>query len=355
MPWQTPTLRAVREMVRNDVSAALSGAVLIGNSVLRVMADAMAGCTHLTLRYLDWLANQLLPDTAEQEFLDRHGNIWLTNADNTRGRKSATYAEGTASFTGINGFVIPPNSVLSALGIDYETTEEITLGATATEGPVRALQAGANGNLDGGESISFQTPIAGVDTSATVIFMDGGTDDETDDELRERVLLRIQNPPMGGDKTDYVQWALAVPGVTRAWAEQEMGPGTITVRFLMDDLRADNYGLPTDPDILSVFNYIDSKRPVTVKDLFVEAPIPYFYDLTISDLDKDDAAVRAAIEASIKAMEFRKSKPGQTWYRSWVDEAISAAVNENHHELTFTTAVMPDVGYMPFVRSINYA
>jgi uncharacterized phage protein gp47/JayE len=341
-------------MVRNDVSAALSGAVLIGNSVLRVMSDAMAGCAHLVLRYIDWLARQLLPDTAEREWLDRHGNIWLTNADNTKGRKAATYASGTGMFTGNNLFVIPVNSVLEALGVMYETTEEITLGTTATPGPVRALQAGAIGNLTSEDNLSFSTPISGIDTSVAVVIMDGGADEETDDELRERVLLRIQNPPMGGDAIDYVQWALQVPGVTRAWAAGEMGPGTITVRFLMDDLRSENYGLPTAPDIQTVFDYLDIKRPVTVKDLFVEAPIPYFYDITISDLDQDTEAVRGAIEASIKAMEFRKSKPDQTWYRSWVDEAISAAVNEDHHELTFDTAVMPSPGYMPFVRTINY-
>ena len=72
MPWTTPALRTVREMVRNDVTAALSGAVLIANSVARVMSDAMAGLAHLVLRYIDWLSLQLLPDTAESEWLDRH-------------------------------------------------------------------------------------------------------------------------------------------------------------------------------------------------------------------------------------------------------------------------------------------
>ena len=66
----------------------------------------------------------------------------------------------------------------------------------------------------------------------------GGTDAETDDQLRARILHRIQNPPMGGAQADYVTWALAVPGVTRAWAASEQGIGTMTVRFLMDDLRA---------------------------------------------------------------------------------------------------------------------
>src|SRR5215467_7653290 len=107
MPWSTPTLSAVRVLSRDYVSAALNGAALIGNSVLRVMSDSMAGLAHLTLQYIDWLSNQLLPDTAETEWLDRHGQIWLVNADGSKGRKQATFASGTASFTGINGTVVP--------------------------------------------------------------------------------------------------------------------------------------------------------------------------------------------------------------------------------------------------------
>jgi len=39
------------------------------------MADANAGLGYLTLLYIDWLAKQLLPDTAETEWLDRRGVI----------------------------------------------------------------------------------------------------------------------------------------------------------------------------------------------------------------------------------------------------------------------------------------
>ncbi|MGX1323252.1 hypothetical protein AB7M17_006705 [Bradyrhizobium sp. USDA 377] len=41
-------------------------------------------------------------------------------------------------------------------------------------------------------------------------------------------------------------------------------------------------------------------------------------------------------------------------YRSWVDEAISTAVGEDHHELTFVTTPMPEPGHMPFVGTILY-
>jgi uncharacterized phage protein gp47/JayE len=159
---------------------------------------------------------------------------------------------------------------------------------------------------------------------------------------------------MGGAQYDYVAWAKQVPGVTRAWAAPEQGPGTMTVRFLMDDLRADDDGWPTPADIETVAAYIDLKRPVTVKDCYVMAPIKQFLDLTISDLAVDDAATRAAIEQSIRNMLFVQAAPGQTIYRSWVDEAISNAVGEDHHTLTLDDLVMPAPGYMAVLGTILF-
>ena len=87
-----------------------------------------------------------------------------------------------------------------------------------------------------------------------MVELDGGVDTENDDDLRARILFRIHQPPMGGDADDYVAWALSVPGVTRAWAATEMGIGTVTVRFMMDELRADQDGFPNGDDIVMVEN-----------------------------------------------------------------------------------------------------
>ena len=68
MPWQTPTLRDVRSLVRDHIRGSLPGAdALIPNSVLRVLSDVQGALCHLVLQFIDWLALQLLPDTAEHE------------------------------------------------------------------------------------------------------------------------------------------------------------------------------------------------------------------------------------------------------------------------------------------------
>ena len=356
MPWSTPTLATVRRLVRDGIAAKLPGAdANIQNSVLRVLADVKAGVAHLVLLYVDWIAKQFLPDTAEKEWLDRHGQIWLG------GRKAATYAEGSATVTGIAGTILPSGTVMAGgNGIEYQTIEAITVGSGATAVAVRALTPGVAGNLDAGASLALTGAVAGVDGSATVVLIRGGVDVESDDDLRARVLLRIRQPPMGGCKTDYEAWALAVPRVTRAWCSPlEMGMGTVTLRVMCDALRADADplvdGFPLSEDIEAVAAYLDLVRPVAVKDFFVEAPIPQAIDFTITGLATDSSAVRAAIAASVKAMLRDRATPGQTIYRSWLDEAISAAVGEDHHELTFSTTAMASAGHMAVIGTVTYA
>ncbi len=357
MPWNTPTLKQVRQIVRDDVSAAFSGAVILGNSVLRIMSDANAALGHLVLRYIDWLARQLLPDTAETEWLDRHGDIWLVNADGSLGRKTATYATGTITVTGTAGTIIPQFTALSGgEDVSYETLFQVTVGASATPVEVHALDAGTIGNLEAGSSMFFAEALSGVDSEGFVVDMGGGTDAENDEDLRGRVLDRIRKPPMGGDKDDYEAWTKSVAGVTRAWcAPLEMGIGTVTVRFMADDLRAAQDGFPNDIDVATVDSYLDTVRPVAVKDFFVVSPIPFDIRFTISNLETDDAGVRAAIAGSVKAMLLDKSIPGQTIFRSWIDEAIAAANGVDHYDLDFEDAIMPSAGHLASTAIIVYA
>ena len=370
MPWNTPTLRDVRSLVRDAVNASLPGAdANVPNSVLRVLSDNQGALCHLTLQYIDWLSLQLLPDTAETEWLDRHGQIWLVNADGSTGRKMATLASGQAQFQGlVDGTVIPAGTQLqSAVGlptdyaspnsvVTFETLEDITTSANALViGNIRAVDAGSFGNLPDGTGLAMYPTIPGVSGTAFALDLTGGTDTETDDELRARILQRIQNPPMGGDAADYVAWALAVPGVTRAWSAVEQGIGTMTVRFMMDDLRADNDGFPLPQDVQAVAAYIDKMRPATVKDCFVAAPIKQYLDLTIAALNPDTDDCKAEIEVQLKDMLFKLAAPGQTIYSAWISAAIMQAPSVISFDLvTNNDFVMANIGSMAVLGTILY-
>ena len=358
MPWTTPTLKIVRTMVRDGVHANLPGSdANVPNSLLRIMSDAMGALCHLALQYVDWLALQLLPDTSEHEWLDRHGKIWLVNADGSTGRKLASFSAGLIAATGNQGAVIPEASqLITSDGFLFATTDTVNLGSADTPVPVRSLDTGAVMNLNIGAGMAFVTTVPGVDDTTKVLQLYGGADEETDDELRARVLQRIQQPPMGGDQTDYEAWALQVPGVTRAWCDPlEMGIGTVVVRFMMDNLRADNAGIPLAEDVAVVAAYLDTKRPVAVKDFYVMAPIPYPINLHINQLVVDSLSTREAIELSLRSMLFEKAAPGETVYASWVEAAIGDAIGVDHYELVFFTQPMPSPGHLGILGSIIYA
>jgi uncharacterized phage protein gp47/JayE len=359
MPWTTPTLKQVRSLVRDAVQGSLPGAdALIPNSVLRIVSDVTGALCHLALQYIDWLAKQLLPDTAEAEWLDRHAKIWLVNADGSTGRKLATPAQGTVDFVGtIDNVFVPAFTTLNYSNVaSYETTADITAGLAgeASPAPVIALTPGSAGNLDQGTFLGLSTSIPGI-SSVTVDTLTGGTDTETDDELRARLLARIREPPMGGDADDYVQWALSYPGVTRAWCSPlEMGMGTVTLRFMMDDLRAAYGGFPLPDDVDALQAYLDTVRPVAVKDFFVEAPIPYPINLRLVYIDPETAATRGAITQSLLNEFLIRSQPGQFWYRAWSDEGVMGAAGVNTYDLVASDVAMPSPGYMPVLGDITY-
>jgi uncharacterized phage protein gp47/JayE len=361
MPWSTPTLREVRSLVRDSIRGTLPGAdALVPNSVLRVLSDSQGALCHLTLQYVDWLALQLLPDTAETEWLDRHGDIWLTNADGTTGRKMATLATGDALVTGVAGSVVPQGTQFYASGgaQRFEATADVVVAADAqTPVRVRAIDPGIGGNLPTGATMTLSLPVPGLDGSVFASNnFSGGTEDETDDELRMRVLLRIRQPPQGGSATDYLQWALAVPGCTRAWvAPLEMGIGTVTVRVLFDDLRAEDDGWPRYDDLLAVTAYIDSVRPVAVKDFWVVAPVKQPIDVHIRNLRPDTPATRGAIEESLLEMLFKVAAPGQTIFAAWKSYAVMSALGVYSFDMTNTSDdVMETPGHMAVLRDIFY-
>lgn len=355
MAWTVPSLADLRAQVRDYVRARLPGAdAAVPNSPLRVISDNQAAMTALTLDFLAWVARQIMPDTAETEWLDRHGDIWIG------GRLDAAYAAGTVEFTGVEGTVIPSGTALSASGAQWQTTADVTLGVAATSGTVEALTPGSAGNRDAGASLSLVAAISGVDPAATVVELTGGIEVESDDHLRARVLDRIRKPPMGGDADDYVAWAQATPtlgaAITRVWpAPNEMGPGSLTLRFMMDEYRVAFGGFPQGADLDTVRAYVDTKRPVTVRDFYVLAPLPHYLSIAISNLSPDTSGMRAAIIASLESMVKDRAAPGQTIYRVWVDEAIMATPGVDRCTVAFADTPMTSAGHIAVIGSVTFA
>lgn len=331
--FSRPTLSVLRDQARAEVAARLPGVdpALRRNAVM-VLAEAFAGLAHHQYGYLDWLARQVIPDTAEGVYLDRWCRIVGL------ARKPATVAAGMVGFTGTDGTALPLGTRLTRSdGVAYVTTAAAAIAAGVASVPVESATTGVDANLPAGAALTLETAIPGILGTATVgaAGLTGGGPDETDAALRERLRARLSEPPAGGAAHDYVAWALAVPGVTRAWVlPLNRGAGTVDVAFVMDGRTSI---IPLAGDIADVQAYIDARRPVTANCL-VFAPVPVALPVTITGLSPDNATVRAAVTAEIAALIARDSAPGGTIRRSRLIEAISRAAGESFHDMTVPSA-----------------
>ena len=355
MSYDRPDLTTLIERATADIESRLTGAdARLRRSNLNVMARVHAGGMHGLYGYLDWLADQILPDLADDELLDRHASIWLKN-----GRLPGAYAVGQVLATGTDGAVIEVDTLWKrADGTMYATETEATIAGGQALVTVVAVEAGQAGNAMAAVLLTLDSPIVGVNASANVTAgaLTGGADAEDDDSLRARLLARIKEPPQGGSKADYVTWALEVPGVTRAWCyPEEMGDGTVTLRFVRDD---DASLIPDVNEVAAVQAYIDALRPVT-SHLFVVAPIadPLAFQIQLTPAT---VAAKAAVEASLRDLLLREAEPeGGTGegrvLLSHLREAISLATGETDHVLVSPVAdITPAAGHMVTFGSIAW-
>lgn len=337
MPYERPTLAELIAQTQQDFSARAGSSDPLRRSDAAVHARVAAGAVHGVYGAAEWYARQILPDTAEAEYLDRWASIWLSTP-----RKPAVPASGVVTLTVQAGAVVPAGVLLQALdGQQYVTTASASGSVPTYTAPVEALQPGAAGNRTAGQVLQLVSPIAGVQSSGSAGELSGGSDQESDDELRARLLQAIRRPPQGGSAADYERWALEVPGVTRAWCSPgELGARSVVVRFVRDN---DASIVPDVGEVDVVRAYIDARRPVT-DQLTVVAPSLVPVNIEISDLVPDTSTVRAAVEAELADLFDRVAAPGGTVLLSHIRAAISSAAGEQDYTLV-TPAANITTGY----------
>lgn len=323
MPFARPTLDDLRLRIRQDVMNRLPGTdAMLRWSNLRVLSDVEAGIAHMLYGRLVWSFDQMFPDTAEGPFLDRWASIWGVP------RRQATRAFGPAQFNANTGTVYPAGSLVTRSdGVQFAVQEDAFEAGNVIDLVLQAVDPGAAGNTEPGTTVTAVNTITGVSPTGVIGVngLVGGADIESDALLTQRVLLRIKSPPHGGSASDYVQWAMEVPGVTRAWCYPlELGPGTVVVRFMMDEVRSAAQGIPEPGDVALVQSHINEVKPVTAV-VTVDAPNPLPVNVEITNLEDDTVATRDAIQAELLDFFVRTAEPGVPIYPSQIITAINAA------------------------------
>lgn len=387
MPYSRPQLTDLRNQVLQDINSAQisnsSGTLLVAllqKAVLRVVAYAQAGLSYEHYGYLDWISKQAIPWTAEDEFLEGWAAL--------RGvyRQPAAKTTGSATWTvSSSGLSVPSGAALTrADGAQFVTTAASTTSGSSTTAPIQALIAGAAGNFDANTIFALANPIAGIQANSTASSQTtAGADQEADDSLRTRMLTVYAAPPQGGDRQDYIEWALAVPGVTRAWISPNgMGAGTVNLFFMMDNAEAAHSGFPqgtngvatNEPrasaatgDQLTVANVIFAQQPVTAL-VYVTAPTSQPINFTVSSLGSNNTtAMQAAITAALTDMFVRLASVGGTVNpadgSAWpaIDEsewyaALNAIPGLTQYVIgTPSTPIVSNSGALPVLGTITFS
>lgn len=349
MSYNRPSLSELIERARLDIEGRLVGAdARLRQGVLDVLARMHAGGLSALYGYADWISRQILPDTAEAEILARTASIWGV------ARKAATAAQGEVTFTGTDGITVPAGTLLTRVdGAQYRTSADVLIAAGTALAAVEALVTGPGGAMDTGQHLTFVQLVAGVSADAIVAApgIVPGIDEESDESLLSRLLERIRRPPQGGSKYDYERWALAIPGVTRAWVYPAwLGAGTVGVTFVMDG-QVDI--IPAGGDVALVQAALDDLRPVTA-DLTVFAPVAVPVNFTIQSAPAS-AAVHSAIVAELTDLFRRDAEPGGTMRLSRMSEAVSIAAGEEYHNLVAPGAdVIAAAGELPILGTVTF-
>jgi uncharacterized phage protein gp47/JayE len=333
VPFNRPTLSELQTQAEADLAGRLGLGALLRRGILRALARMVAGLVHLLHGHLAWLARQIFPDTADDVELERWAGLYGLV------RKIAEKAEGQVQFTGTNGALVPSGTRMRrADAAEFETLADATIGSGVATADVAAVVAGAAGDTSAGLAVLQLSPaLAGISLEVEVLAPGilAGSDAETDEELRDRLVARLRAGSRGGSAADYEAWALEVGGVSRAWALPLLyGPGTVGVTFFVSS----GVGAPI-PDagkITEVQDYIDARRPVTAAAT-VFAPGLATVDVTVA-ITPDTAAVRAAVTVALTELFDREAAPGATIFLSHIREAVSTAAGETDNVVSLPAA-----------------
>jgi uncharacterized phage protein gp47/JayE len=326
MPYARPTLSQLIQQVNGDIQTGLPGTdPLLRFSALQILGMALAGLANEQYGYTDYVALQATPFTATGEYL----KAWaaLKNVFQLPATQAGAVTPGQITFPAAASTpalqIQSGTTITRGDGVQYVTTAlatasggSIIVSAEAVADPTGLT--GEFGNCAVGTIMTLGTSIPGITSTGSVTTaFTGGADIEDDDSLRSRMLAAYQNPPQGGAVTDYVEWALQVNGVTRAWCNPNgFGAGTVVTYIMLDSAESGNGGFPvgydgvaTDEwrgiqatgDQLTVANHIFPLRPATALS-YVCSPTKNIVNFTISGTANFSAATKALITAAIQGV-----------------------------------------------------
>jgi len=360
MPWPIPSPKTLAERLAGVAESAimavrpaidpvaLSRAVRSARGMLAILLRSVAMEIRAIHDHVAWWGRQYFVDTAEAEFVARHGSIWGVDP------RPATAALGEVVVEGEAGTVLPALLELAtADGVILRTTAAATIGGGGSVTvAVAALRPGPDGNVEAGARLVTVVPFPEIlRVTVAAPGLDGGAADESPASHAGRIMARIRQAPHGGAGFDYPAWLAAVFPVRAVRPVTDwIGRGSVGVIVAMSD-EAGAPRAPSEPELDAMLDYLGPPgsqtgvRPVTAHVVVLAAELEPI-DITVR-LRPDTAATRAAVTDAFARFvatigdeedEVNAWPIGATIEPSRISEAISAASGEYAHDLILPAA-----------------
>lgn len=216
-----------------------------------------------------WLKNQMFVQTATEQQLEYHAS--------ERGleRKSAVCSTGTLTFSRDTTLdydvLIPIGTICSTTGVNgtrYKTTQTTVLksGDLSVTVNAQSCEGGADKNASIGSITVMIDPPAGITSVTNEVAFIGCAAEETDSELRARILNSYKNISNGTNSAFYKEEILKYDGVhSVSVVPLARGNGTVDIYV------AGKGGILSNNDISRIQSNIDKLREINV-DIKVKSP-----------------------------------------------------------------------------------
>lgn len=331
MSLTTPTTAEIADNIQAQIESSLSATAppLLPKAFIRVLAKVLAGVFILVYRYAGFIFLQMFVSTASMRETVVNGRtirplIEWGRLIGVGDPIAATRAELVVTVTvELQTGSLPAGSQLlfASTGVIYLTTASVFLDAPTKQVTIRASSdqqggggAGAIGNLQPGEIVSFASPLPNVARDCVVVSQAvTGADAESDDTYRARVIRRFRRRPQGGAYADYQQWGEEAAGILNVYPYTSDNPGEVDV-YVEATIASSGSpdGIPTGAQLNAVRDLIlldqaglASRKPANAA-LNVFAITRTGLNVRIADLDPDTPEAQLAIKDAID--EFMRSR-----------------------------------------------
>lgn len=376
MTLKLPTTKDVNDSIIASMEASLNQSIpLLPKAFIRVLAKVLAATFIILYKYGGYISKQMFVRTASDKDTIINGEVvnpleeWgvLVGVGEPI---AATNAELLIEVDVVSvGTLLSAGSQLvnTSTGVTYLTIGDLLLQNATEQVTVRAASdqsggggAGAIGNMQAGEELSFANPLPNVSSIAVVVSqVVTGANAEGTEEYRQSIFDRFQQRPQGGAYADYKLWGEQTPGIINVYpytgqpgevdvySEATVAssgsadgiPTTAQLQAVLDSINFDDNGLASRRNANAFVNSLPINRvsfDVTVTGI-----------LGVEDLAKTQSDVTAALEQYFLSTEPfiigldvppRNDQITSTRVSAIVEDIVTAAGG------TFTSAAFNETG-----------